>query len=111
VLVLGDAAGYVEPFTGEGMAWALAAAAAATPFIERGLLEWSPAVERDWQMLLRRVVFRRQRWCRLLALALRHPLAMWLTLGTVSLIPSLSAPIIRSLNRPPARNVTAARWP
>ncbi|MFU8885861.1 MAG: NAD(P)/FAD-dependent oxidoreductase, partial [Cyanobacteriota bacterium] len=29
-LVLGDAAGYVEPFTGEGMAWALTAGAAAT---------------------------------------------------------------------------------
>jgi flavin-dependent dehydrogenase len=30
VLVVGDAAGYVEPFTGEGMAWALATASAAT---------------------------------------------------------------------------------
>jgi flavin-dependent dehydrogenase len=106
VLVLGDAAGYVEPFTGEGMAWALAAAVAAPPFIERGLLEWSTKLERDWQGLLRRVVFRRQRWCRLLALALRHPMAMRIVLETVSLVPSLSAPIIRSLNRPPSATFT-----
>jgi flavin-dependent dehydrogenase len=105
-LVLGDAAGYVEPFTGEGMAWALAAATAATPFIERGLLKWDAAVERDWQRLLRRVVLRRQRWCRLLALTLRHPLAMRIVLETVSLVPSLAAPIIRSLNRPPTANAT-----
>ena len=101
VLVLGDAAGYVEPFTGEGMAWALAAAGASAPFIERGHREWDAALERDWHRLLHRVVFRRQRWCRLLAIALRHPLAMRIALDTVSLVPSLSAPIIRSLNRPP----------
>lgn len=33
VLILGDAAGYVEPFTGEGMTWALQSALAAEPFI------------------------------------------------------------------------------
>src|SRR5260221_12460281 len=88
VLVLGDAAGYVEPFTGEGMAWALSAAVAATPLIDRGLRDWNAEVERDWQRVLRRVVLRRQRWCRLFALALRHPLAMRLVLGAVSLVPS-----------------------
>ncbi len=107
VLVLGDAAGYVEPFTGEGMAWALSAAVAATPFIERGLLKWDADVEREWQKALRRAVFGRQRWCRFFALALRHPLAMRIVLGTVSMVPSLSRPIIRSLNRPSSATFTA----
>jgi flavin-dependent dehydrogenase len=106
LLVLGDAAGYVEPFTGEGMAWALSAAAAATPFIERGLFEWDADVERDWQKVLHRAVFGRQRWCRFFAVALRHPLAMRIVLRTVSMVPSLSRPIIRSLNRPPAMTCT-----
>ena len=103
VLLLGDAAGYVEPFTGEGMAWAFAAAAATTPFIERGLAHWDVALEEGWQATLRQLVLRRQRWCRAFAWALRHPLAIRLVLGSVSLVPSLSAPIVRSLNKPPVR--------
>lgn len=42
VFVLGDAAGYVEPFTGEGMAWALASGAAVAPLAARAVGEWRP---------------------------------------------------------------------
>ena len=35
VFVVGDAAGYVEPFTGEGMAWAMMSAAALAPIAAR----------------------------------------------------------------------------
>jgi len=102
ILLLGDAAGYVEPFTGEGMAWAFAAAAASTPFVERGLARWDGSLEDDWQATLRRLVLRRQRWCRALAWALRHPLAIRLVLGSLALVPSIAKPVVRSLNRPPA---------
>jgi flavin-dependent dehydrogenase len=101
VLLLGDAAGYVEPFTGEGMAWAFAAAIAAPRFVARGLASWEAAIERDWQQTLGRVVRGRQHWCRLLAFATRHPLVARAVLGAVSLAPSLAAPIIRSINRAP----------
>jgi flavin-dependent dehydrogenase len=100
VLLLGDAAGYVEPFTGEGMAWAMAAAAAVAPLVPRGAFEWDRRIEREWQATLRRLVTRRQRWCRMLALALRHPWAVRALLGAVSLAPSLAGPIIRSVNGP-----------
>jgi flavin-dependent dehydrogenase len=36
VLLLGDAAGYVEPFTGEGMGWALVGALAVVPLVLQG---------------------------------------------------------------------------
>lgn len=101
VLLLGDAAGYVEPFTGEGMAWAFAAAMAAPGFVARGLAFWDEQIERDWQQTLRRLVRRRQSWCRMLALATRHPLAVRIVLGAVSLVPSFAKPIINSINRPP----------
>lgn len=101
VLLLGDAAGYVEPFTGEGMAWAFAAASAATPFIERGLAMWDEALEFDWHAMLRRIVFRRQRWCRMLAWSLRHPLALSVVVRAASLAPALAARVVRSLNAPP----------
>jgi flavin-dependent dehydrogenase len=104
ILLLGDAAGYVEPFTGEGMAWAFAAAAAATPFIERGIANWEVALEDEWQATLRRLVLRRQRWCRALAWALRHPLAIRLVLSSIALAPALATPVVRSLNNPPVRS-------
>jgi flavin-dependent dehydrogenase len=102
VLLLGDAAGYVEPFTGEGMAWALAAAGAVAQFAARGAFEWHRGIEREWQRALRRLVTNHQRWCRVLAIALRHPWAVRALLSAVSLAPTLAGPIIRSVNRPPA---------
>ena len=102
VLLLGDAAGYVEPFTGEGMAWALSAAAAVARLVPRGAFEWHAGLEREWQATLRRLVTNRQRLCRLLAMALRHPWAVRALLGAVSFAPALAGPIIRSVNRSPA---------
>jgi flavin-dependent dehydrogenase len=101
VLLLGDAAGYVEPFTGEGIAWAFAAAITAPRFVTRGLASWDAQIEDDWQQTLRRLVQRRQYWCRMLAMATRHPLAVRIVLGAVSLVPSIAQSIISSLNRPP----------
>jgi flavin-dependent dehydrogenase len=98
LLVLGDAAGYVEPFTGEGMTWAIAAARAAPQFVARGLSSWDGELERDWKRTLQRLVLRRQNWCRMLALASRHPLAVKILMGVVSRFPSLAQPIIRSVN-------------
>jgi flavin-dependent dehydrogenase len=110
VLLLGDAAGYVEPFTGEGMAWALAAATAVAPVAARGAFEWSHSIEREWQTMLRRLVTNRQRWCRVLALALRHPWAVRTLLGAVSLAPALAGPIIRSVSEAPQGIAGAAAY-
>ena len=42
LFLVGDAAGYVEPFTGEGMAWAVMSAAALAPIVARSY-DWKPA--------------------------------------------------------------------
>jgi flavin-dependent dehydrogenase len=70
VLALGDAAGYVEPFTGEGMACALAAAEAVVPLAVR---PWHPAVADAWAAWHRRTGPRRQRFIRAAAWVLRRP--------------------------------------
>lgn len=88
-LVLGDAAGYVEPFTGEGMGWALAAAAAATPLVLEGTRAWEPALERRWFQTHRQRIGRRQLVCRSLALALRHPTSARGLFWAASRLPSL----------------------
>jgi flavin-dependent dehydrogenase len=97
-LVLGDAAGYVEPFTGEGMAWALTAAAAAAPLVLAGLAGWSPALERRWAQVLQRQVGRRQRLCRGLALVLRQPGATALAFALSQRLPALAEGLVGQLN-------------
>jgi flavin-dependent dehydrogenase len=97
-LVLGDAAGYVEPFTGEGMAWALTAGAAAAPLVLAGLDGWSPALERRWQQELRRRIGHRQRLCRALALLLRQPAATALAFGLSQHLPAVAEQLVAQLN-------------
>ncbi len=70
---LGDATGYVEPFTGEGLAWAMHSAAALIPLALRGVAHWSPQLEVEWTRVYRQTVGRRQTLCRVIARALRHP--------------------------------------
>jgi menaquinone-9 beta-reductase len=103
VFVLGDAAGYVEPFTGEGMAWALAAARAVAPLAERAVAGWRPELIGEWAAAYRRTITRRQGVCRLAAAVLRRP---WLTRAAVALLrlaPALAAPVVRWLNAPVER--------
>jgi flavin-dependent dehydrogenase len=71
---LGDAAGYVEPFTGEGITWALSSAEALVPLVQRGVAQWSPQLEHEWANVHHRAVGHRQVLCRMIARALRHPL-------------------------------------
>jgi flavin-dependent dehydrogenase len=98
VIRIGDAAGYVEPFTGEGMAWALAAAVAVAPLADRAAGHWQPSLEREWESTYRRLVSRRQWICRVAAAILRRP---WLTQAAIALLahwPRLAGPIVYHLN-------------
>jgi flavin-dependent dehydrogenase len=100
VLLLGDAAGYVEPFTGEGIAWALTAAMTA-PFVAvRGLLHWSQAIEEEWTRLHRASVQRRQVLCRAMAWLLRRPLLVETAIRLLHRFPWLADPVVRRLNAP-----------
>jgi flavin-dependent dehydrogenase len=101
LFVLGDAAGYVEPFTGEGMAWALASAAAVVPLAARAVQHWDAALVGQWYKVYRQTVARRQVVCRTLAALLRSP--GWMQQALVSclaLAPALAAPLVRRFNQP-----------
>ena len=72
ILVAGDAAGYIEPFTGEGMSWAIATGAAAgvvAAQIARGEASWTM-----WPALYASIVGRSRTRCRVIALLLRSPM-------------------------------------
>ena len=99
LFVLGDAAGYVEPFTGEGIAWALTAAHAVVPLAVRATKQWEPALAQRWTSAYRDAVGGRQRLCRLLARLLRHPALLRPMVSVLARAPSMAGPVVRRLNR------------
>jgi len=100
LLLLGDAAGYVEPFTGEGMGWAITSSLAALPLVLRGLEHWDGAIETEWRRLHRRWVAQKQRSCRVLAVVLRHPRISWGLHRLAGSFPSVAGSMTGLLQRP-----------
>lgn len=95
--VVGDAAGYVEPFTGEGMAWAVMSAAALAPIAAR---DWHPGLAREWEVTHSRVVANRQRICRVVSHVLRSPRLCRVAVRALGRVPGLATPVVSALNRP-----------
>jgi flavin-dependent dehydrogenase len=100
LLLLGDAAGYVEPFTGEGMTWAMLSAVSVAPLAKEWLRgrqddnRHVAALANAWSRQQRTLVARRQRSCRVLAYLLRRPSAVRTALGVISLAPGFAKPLI-----------------
>ena len=96
--VLGDAAGYIEPFTGEGMAWAMVSGQAIAPLVWRGIKCWEPSLSRTWVLLHRRLVTRRQYLCRALATLLHHPGLAHAAFELVARVPGVARLMIERVN-------------
>ena len=102
LFLLGDATGYVEPFTGEGMAWALTAATAVVPLMITAVRDgWSTDLETRWQIAFREIVRREQKICRLLSAALRQPWLLLPIMTTCRWFPSLTRHFVSQINRVP----------
>ena len=100
---VGDAAGYVEPFTGEGIAWAMNGAIALAPIVASAIVKWDDAHAKSWARIHARQIGRRQLQCRVLAKVLRSRRLSSLLVRCVSHFPVLAAPFVRTLNRPVSR--------
>ena len=101
VFVIGDAAGYVEPITGEGIAWALTDAAIVPKFVERGVINWTRGIETDWVESRKRLVVRHQRLCQLTCRILRSPLASDVLLRLLARYPRLADTSVGRLDEVP----------
>ena len=97
VFVLGDAAGYVEPFTGEGMAWAFAGAEAVVPIVKRAMASHDARLEQDWIRVHARGIGREQRWCRVVARVLRMPALLTPCVLLLRQHPALARPLVAHL--------------
>jgi flavin-dependent dehydrogenase len=102
VFVLGDAAGYVEPFTGEGMAWAFAGAEAVVPFVKRAVGSHGHGLDHDWIRAHARGIGRDQRWCRLVARVLRVPAIVTPLVTLLQRKPGLAGPVLAHMAARPA---------
>jgi flavin-dependent dehydrogenase len=100
LFLIGDAAGYVEPFTGEGIAWALASGAAVAPLAVRAARGWDPSFMAQWTTAHARLIQRRQRTCRLVSGVLRRADITAGMVNVLSRMPYLARPVMRALNAP-----------
>ncbi|HZW05847.1 MAG TPA: FAD-dependent monooxygenase, partial [Phycisphaerales bacterium] len=109
VLVVGDAAGYVEPFTGEGMSWALAGAAGAAGMVNAGA--HGEELAAAWSRWHASRVQSRQRVCTAVRLVLRRPVLVRALLGVIGAVPAAARAaegVARRVERPySADGVTA----
>ncbi len=101
VLVLGDAGSYVEPFTGEGMAWALESAHAADLTVNDRLGgNWAEIAD-AWERAQRKTRIRQRFFCMGMAGLLRSPRATSTLISILSRSTLIARPIIRRLNATP----------
>jgi menaquinone-9 beta-reductase len=91
VLAVGDACGYVEPFTGEGMAWAILSARQAADLLPAPDSDWPLHLADQWQECHDSTTVRRQLWCRRL-----RPIVHYPTLAAVGVALGRAAPGIGS---------------
>jgi flavin-dependent dehydrogenase len=106
--VLGDASGYVEPFTGEGMTWGMLSAILAAPLVQNWLSRETAGTDdrrpsngsfeslsRAWARIHRAQIAHRQRDCRILAGLLRSSMAVSGAMKLMSVAPGVARPFIR----------------
>lgn len=101
LFAVGDAAGYVEPFTGEGIGWALSGARILAPIALQGIREWRPELVRDWDSAYDATVGGAARLCRGLSWALQRPGLSRAGLAALSRFPGLAAPFVARAARAP----------
>lgn len=103
LFVIGDAAGYVEPFTGEGIGWALRSARDVIPLAVRAIRDWQPELADEWTRLQRATMYRQQLPCRALAGVLRRPMLIQAVVALLARWPTLAAPVLHRLHQPGGR--------
>lgn len=99
VFLVGDAAGYIEPFTGEGMAWALLGGRTVAGLLPEAVSaqDWRPAAL-AWNRIYGQTLVRRQTVCHWTTRTLRHPrLTRW-AVALLSCLPGLARPLIQTIN-------------
>lgn len=100
VFLVGDAAGYVEPFTGEGIRWALETGMAVAPLLLRAYQSWDARLIHEWTGWYRKHIAHQHRRCGRISFVLKHASTRWLAHHALRLQPQWAQQFIASLNDP-----------
>lgn len=102
VFLVGDAAGYVEPFTGEGMTWALLAGCHVARWVDRSLsqCDWSDDFAFEWNREYRSLIKNRQRLCRVSTQLLRSKILVQIGMSALMSWPWLARRLLAHINAP-----------
>jgi menaquinone-9 beta-reductase len=100
IIAIGDAAGYVEPFTGEGMTWAMQDGISAADLVAEHRHDLGRIGQR-WSERVNRSTRQRKMICRIMTTALRSPIACRVAATTLGLFPSLARPLLNHRRRKP----------
>jgi flavin-dependent dehydrogenase len=92
-LLAGDAAGYVEPFTGEGIGWAMRSGLAVAEVAADG---WAEGLGERWRARRDELLRPAQARCRMLTRAMRWPGAVSLAVRTLRIFPSMAPRLVRT---------------
>ena len=101
LFLIGDAAGYEEPFTGEGMTWAAIAGCAVAPLARCAVERWRPELADAWTAAYQQAIAPRRRICRAVSAVLRSRWSVAALTRLLSLSPAVARPFVRLLNTPP----------
>ncbi len=96
--ILGDASGYVEPFTGEGIYWSLLQARKLVSLLQTTNFIWDEKLQARWQKLYSEVMSHRKKICRMITLTLRHPCLCRMLISLLNNFPGLAAPWVKFIH-------------
>jgi 2-polyprenyl-6-methoxyphenol hydroxylase-like FAD-dependent oxidoreductase len=100
ILAAGDACSYIEPFTGEGIAWALQSAEQLVALLPPSLEEWPVDLPEVWTRRHHHLLGGHQRRCRAIRYLLHHPWTSDAAVRLAAAIPSIPSRLVDQVNHP-----------
>ncbi len=98
VFLVGDAAGYIEPFTGEGIRWALESGLGVAPYVQQACHDWSPEIGERWALWHKHHIASQQKICRWISAGLKSDSTRWMCHHLLRIRPSIATAMISRLN-------------
>ena len=96
IALIGDAAGYIEPFTGEGMTWALHSADALCSILMQARPgTWNSIMAREYARRWKKLLSRRHALCQTFAAAMHSRRIAGMCLGAARRTPALTNHLVR----------------
>jgi flavin-dependent dehydrogenase len=97
LFLIGDACGYTEPFTGEGISWALLASTEMAGLADAAIEQWKPELALLWRKRYLNLIGKKQKVSAVVAACLRVGNLRRLCLKALSAVPEMARPLVDSI--------------